>query len=39
MSTISEWFYNDNIPHELQWKEDIECYDKVMDLYPNYPKI
>ena len=40
MRTIStEWFYNDNIPYELQWKEDIECYDKVMEPRPIYPKI
>ncbi|HET9805731.1 MAG TPA: hypothetical protein VFP49_02365 [Nitrososphaeraceae archaeon] len=25
--------------YELQKKKDIECYDKVMDIYPNYPKI
>ncbi|HET9807605.1 MAG TPA: hypothetical protein VFP49_11900 [Nitrososphaeraceae archaeon] len=24
---------------ELQWKRDAECYDKFMDIYPNYPKI
>ena len=40
MRILSEWFYNDNnIPHELQWKGDIECYDKVMGQCPNYPKI
>jgi hypothetical protein len=26
-------------PYEIQGKNDIECYDKVMDLYPDYPKI
>jgi hypothetical protein len=36
----TEWFYNDNnIPYELQWKGDIECYDKVMEPRPIYPKI
>ena len=25
--------------YELQRKDHIECYDNVMDLYPNYPKI
>jgi len=40
MRTLSEWFYSDNIPsHELQLKGDIECYDKVMEQRPNYPKI
>ena len=39
MRTLLEWFCNDNIPHELQWKRDIECYDKVMGQLPNYPKI
>jgi hypothetical protein len=39
MRTLSEWFYNDNIPHELHRKGDIEYYDKVMGQCPNYPKI
>lgn len=39
MCTLSEWFCNDNIPEELQWYGDVECYDKVMDQYPNYPMI
>jgi hypothetical protein len=26
-------------PFEIQRKNDIEFYDKVMDLYPDYPKI
>ena len=39
MRTLSEWFCNDNIPKELEWNKDIDCYDKVMDQYPNYPKI
>ena len=39
MSILSEWFYNNNISHELQWKKDIECYDKVMGQRPNYPMI
>ncbi|HSF51522.1 MAG TPA: hypothetical protein VLA74_12235 [Nitrososphaeraceae archaeon] len=29
--------YKDNIAYELQSKNDIECYDKVMKSYPNYP--
>jgi len=39
MRTLSGWFCNDNISHELQSKGDIECYDKVMEQRPNYPKI
>jgi hypothetical protein len=39
MRTLSEWFCNDNIPHELHRKGDIECYDKFMQQRPNYPKI
>lgn len=39
MCTLSEWFYSDNISHELQRKGDIECYDKVIGQLPNYPKI
>ncbi len=39
MLTLSERFYNNNIPPELQRKGDIECYDKVMEQRPNYPKI
>jgi hypothetical protein len=39
MRTLSEWFCNNNIPHELQRKGDIECYDKFMERRPNYPKI
>ena len=40
MRTLSEWFcYCNSIPHELQRKGDTECYDKVMERYPNYPKI
>ena len=38
MRTLSEWLC-DNIPHELQWKGDIESYDKVMEQHPNYLKI
>jgi hypothetical protein len=29
----------DNIAYELQNKNDNECYDKVMESYPNYPVI
>ena len=25
-----------SIPYELKCKGEIECYDKVMELYPNY---
>jgi hypothetical protein len=31
--------YKDNIAYELQSKNDIECYDKVIESYPNYPVI
>jgi hypothetical protein len=27
------------IPYDLQRKDHIECYERVIDLYPNYPKI
>ena len=36
MRTLSEWFCNEDIPYELQRKEYIECYDKVMESHPNY---
>jgi hypothetical protein len=40
MRILSKWLCCFNsIPYELQWKGDIECYDKVMELHPNYPKI
>ena len=39
MHTLSEWFCNDNIPYELQREGEIECYDKLMEQHPNYPKI
>jgi tetratricopeptide (TPR) repeat protein len=38
MRTFVEWIW-DSIPHELQRKGDIECYEKAMELHPNYPKI
>jgi hypothetical protein len=38
MRIFVEWIL-DSIPHELQRKEDIECYEKAMELHPNYPKI
>ncbi|MGZ5551953.1 MAG: hypothetical protein ACXWE7_14320 [Nitrososphaeraceae archaeon] len=38
MRTFVEWIW-DSVPHELQRKEDIECYEKAMELHPNYPKI
>ena len=37
MQTSFQW--HNIFPCEIQRKKDIECYDKVMDLYPNYPKI
>ena len=33
MRTFVEWIL-DSIPHEL-----LECYEKAMELHPNYPKI
>jgi hypothetical protein len=39
MHTLSEWFWNDTIPHELHREGDIECYDKLMEQHSNYPKI
>ena len=39
MRTFLEWLCWDEIQHELQRKGDIECYDKVMESSPNYPKI
>ena len=38
MRTFVDWML-DSIPHELQRKGDIECYEKGMELLPNYPKI
>ena len=38
MRTFNEWIWV-SIPHELQRKGDIECYDKVMEPCPNYFKI
>ncbi len=38
MRTFVDWML-DSIPHELQRKGDIECYEKAMELHPNYPKI
>jgi len=31
--------HNNIFIDKLQRKKDIEWYDKVMDLYPDYPKI
>ena len=39
MRTLSKWFSFNSIPYELQWKGEIECYEKVMEPRPNYPKI
>jgi hypothetical protein len=38
MRTFLEWIL-DSIPHELQRKGDIECYEKAMELHPNCLKI
>jgi tetratricopeptide (TPR) repeat protein len=38
MRTFIEWIL-DSITHELHRKGDIECYEKAMELHPNYPKI
>ena len=38
MRTLSELLC-ESISHELQWKGEIECYDKVMEPRTNYPKI
>lgn len=27
------------IPYELKWKGEIECYDKLNELHPEYPVI
>ena len=35
----AEWFFSHDISNELQWKGDIECYDKVMWQYSDYPKM
>ena len=39
MRILSEWFYFECIPHEFQWKGEIECYDKVMERLPDYQRI
>ena len=41
MRILSKWFYNgnNNIPYKLHRKGDIECYNKLMERCPNYPKI
>ena len=28
-----------NIPYEIEWKGEIECYDKISELHPKYPVI
>ena len=35
MRTFIEWIL-DSITHELHRKGDIECYEKAMELHPNY---
>ena len=37
MKTSFQW--QNVFPYKLQKKKDIECYDKVMDIHPNYPMI
>ena len=37
MQTFLEWFW-ERFPDELQRNSDVECYDRVMDLHPKYPK-
>ena len=32
-----EWSYR--IPYELKCKGEIECYDKISELHPEYPVI
>ena len=38
MQTFLEWFW-EQFPDELLGNSDVECYDRVMDLHPIYPKI
>jgi len=38
MRTLVEWIL-DSITPELHRKGDIECYEKAMELHPNYPRI
>jgi hypothetical protein len=38
MSVFLEWFWK-RFPDELLGNSDVECYDRVMDLHPKYPKI
>ena len=37
MQTSFQWW--NVFPHNLQCRIDAECYEKVMESYPNYPKI
>ena len=40
MCTLSKWLCcSDSIPHKLQRKGDVECYNKIMGQRPNYPKL
>ena len=38
MQTFLEWFW-DRFPNEVFGNTDVECYDRVMDIHPKYPKI
>jgi hypothetical protein len=38
MQPFLEWFW-ERFPDELLGNSDVECYDRVMDLHPKYPKI
>jgi hypothetical protein len=38
MRPFLEWFW-ERFPDELLENSDVECYDRVMDLHPKYPKI
>jgi hypothetical protein len=32
-------WWNNNTPYEIKCKGEIECYDKINELHPNYPII
>ena len=36
MPSLSEELCESSISNELQRKNDIECYDKIMESHPNY---
>lgn len=37
MQSFFQW--QNIFSYELQRKDDIECYDNIMEQHPNYPKI